>query len=135
MLSEIILVNSMKNKLSIIMESLSKKSKSFFKAKNVDYYRTSGRYTNINKQYVYVLKITDIYKKNYVLFYIILTLEFVLLYDFIFKRELLFFHGQRTFTQAKKFSSSRKFCPSKDFSFIKEVFHKPRFFLDQGNFP
>ena len=31
--------------------------------------------------------------------------------------------------------SSRTFTISQDFSFIKEVFHKPRFLLHQGSFP
>ena len=48
-----------------------------------------------------------------------------------FRKQRFFLH-QRRLPQAKIFPSSKKFSTTKDFSFLMEVFHKPRFI--QGSF-
>ena len=54
----------------------------------------------------------------------VLTLAFLVLYDFVFKR-----------LRPIIFPKSKNFFTSQDFSLIKEVFQTPRYFLDQESFP
>ena len=72
---------------------------------------------------------------------IVSTLEFVLLYDFVFKKLKPFiFPWSTTFPQTKIFTWSRKFSTSTYFSLIKEVstkagfFHKKQVFVDQEGY-